>query len=94
MFKHLTNVNTYKYLDVLQALVDGYNATYHNSIKMQQRHVTDVHQSIIRLRLYGIAEKNDRCQAYKYDIGTKVRISTQRQTFSKVYLPSWSEEVS
>ena len=93
MFKHFTNVNTYRYVDVLQALVDGYNATYHRSIKMQPRHVRHVHQSIIRQRLYGASKKNDRRQAYKYDIGTWVRISKQRQTFSKGYLPSWSEEV-
>ena len=31
-------------------------------------------------------------QAYEYDIGTWVRISKQRQTFSKGYLPNWSEE--
>ena len=93
MFKHFTNVNTYRYVDVLQALVDGYNATYHRSIKMQPGHVRHVYQSIIRQRLYGASEKNNRRQAYKYDIGTWVRISKQQQTFSKGYLPSWSEEV-
>ena len=56
-FIHLTNVNTYRYVDVLQALLDGYNATYHRSIKMQPQHVRYVHQSIIPQCLYGTSEK-------------------------------------
>ena len=91
MFKHFTNVNNYRYVDVLQALVDGYNATYHRSIKMQPRHVRHIHQSIIRQRLYGTTGKEHR--VYKYDLGTWVRISKQRQTFTKGYLPNWSEEI-
>ena len=57
---------------------------------MQPRHV---HQSIIRQCLHGKSKKNDPPQVYKYDIGTWVRISKQWRTFSKGYLPSWSEEV-
>ena len=91
MFKYFTNSNTYRYVDVLPSLDDGYNATYHRSIKMQPRHVRRIHQSIIRQRLYSTTKKESR--VYKYDIGTWVRISKQLQTFSKGYLPNWSEEI-
>ena len=93
MFKYFTNSNTYRYVDVLPALVDGYNATYHRSIKMKPRDVRLIHQPIIRQRLYGTTKTNRRVRVYKYDIGTWVRISKQRQTFSKGFLPNWSEEV-
>ena len=32
-YKYFTAKNTYRYVDVLQSLVDGYNNTYHRSIK-------------------------------------------------------------
>ena len=91
MFKYLTNSNTYRYVDVLPSLVDGYNATYHRSIKMHPRHVRQIYQSIICQHLYSTTKKEYR--VYKYDIGTWVRISKQRQSFSKGYLPYWSEEI-
>ena len=94
MFKYFTNANTYRYVDVLQALVNGYNATYHRSIKMQPNNVRRVHQSIIRQRLYGVSKKERyRTKTYKYDVGAWVRISKQRLTFDKGYTPNWSEEI-
>ena len=94
MFKYFTHTNTNRYVDALPELVSGYNASYHRSIKMQPRRVRKIHQPIIRQRLYG-----DRQQAlrqkkrYKYNVGDLVRISKQRLTFSKGYLPNWSEEI-
>ena len=40
-----------------------------------------------------VHQKNEPRQVYKFDISTWVCISKQWQTFSKGYLPSWSEEV-
>ena len=92
MFKYFTNANTYRYVDVLQALVDGYNATYHRSIKMKPKDVRRAHQVIIRQRLYGVTKRH-RKKPYKYDVGTWVRISKQRLVFDKGYTPNWSEEI-
>ena len=92
MFMYFTNSNTYRYIAVLPSLVDGYNASYNRSIKMQPRHVRRIHQLIIRQRLYSTTKKESR--VYKYDIGTWVRISKQRQTFSKGYLPTGLKKYS
>jgi len=105
MFKYFTAENTYRYMDVLPALIRGYNSTYHRSIKMQPRRVRRIHQPLIRQRLYGkqtvkktmkkrktvLVEK--RVRTYKYAVGAWVRITRERQTFSKGYEPHWSEEV-
>ena len=32
MLKYFTSENTYRYVDVLQSLVNGYNGTYHRSM--------------------------------------------------------------
>ena len=58
---------------------------------MQPRHVRHIHQSIIRQLLYNTTKNESR--VYEYDICTWVLISKQRQTFSKGYLPNWSEEM-
>ena len=94
MFKYFTNANTYRYVDVLASLVRGYNATHHRSIKMKPKDVQRHHQSIIRQRLYGVTKKKrHRAKTYKYEVGAWVRISKQRLTFDKGYLPKWSEEI-
>ena len=92
MFKYFTSENTYRYVDVLQSLVNGYNGTYHRSIKMQPKRVRRIHQPVIRQRLYGETTKR-RVKAYKYNIGDRVRISKRQTTFAKGYLPGWSEEI-
>ena len=102
MYKHFTNANTYRYVDVLPSIMDGYNATYHRSIKMQPRRVRRIHQPRIRQRLYGKdtstkkqrrASTTTRAKTYKYNVEERVRISKQRHTFAKGYLPNWSEEI-
>ena len=52
MFKHFTTTNTSRYVDVLQSLVDGYNHSYHRSIKMRPVDVRESDSSLLRQRLY------------------------------------------
>ena len=84
MHKYFTSANTYRYMDVLPLIMDGYNATYHRSIKMQPRRVQRVHQPLIRQRFYGKVASTkkrrrrttvDRVKTYKYNVGAWVRIS-------------------
>jgi hypothetical protein len=90
MFKFFTAKNTYRYVDVLQSFIDGYNNTVHRSIKMKPVSVRERHQVAIRQRLYG---KRTVRKKYKYMIGDLVRITKSRLTFSRGYLPNWSEEI-
>ena len=97
-YKYFTAKNTYRYVDVLQLLVDGYNNSYHRSIKMKPNSVRKRHQIIIRQRLYGKLKsptklRTQRKKSYKYMIGDLVRIIKQRLTFARGYLPNWSEEI-
>ena len=98
MYKYFTAKNTYRYVDVIQSLVDGYNNTYHRSIKMKPASVRKRHQTIIRQHLYGVlklSEKRraERKKSYKYMIGDLVRIIKQRSAFARGYLPNWIEEI-
>lgn len=40
MYRYFTSANSYKYLNVLQALVRGYNESFHRSIGMKPSEVT------------------------------------------------------
>ena len=103
-YKYFTANNTYRYVDVLQSLIDGYNNTYHRSIKMKPINVRPEHTIQIRQSLYGIRIKKVRgtenikslkpsAKKYKYAIGDLVRITKARLTFNRGYLPNWSEEI-
>ena len=53
MYRYLTARNTYRYVDALPYLVQGYNATKHRSIGMAPRDVTRVEERQVWQRLYG-----------------------------------------
>ena len=90
MWKYFTYKNTYRYLDVLQDLVDSYNNTYHRSIGMTPNQVSSENEEFIRERLYG---EKKRPAKWRYILGDKVRISKARIAFKKGYLPNWSDEI-
>ncbi|RWS19333.1 uncharacterized protein B4U80_11101 [Leptotrombidium deliense] len=55
MFQYFTAHDTSKYIDVLQQLVDGYNSSYHRSIKMAPKDVNIENSKLVFKNLY----KND-----------------------------------
>ena len=91
MFKYFTAKRTTRYIDILPELVEGYNNSYHRSIKMRPIDVKVDDEPVIRRRLYGGMRKRS-VKKYKYWIGDLVRISKARRVFEKGYLPSWTEE--
>lgn len=96
MYKYFTAQNTYRYIDVLQKIIDGYNNTYHRSIKMKPANMKKHHQIQIRQHLYGVKEKdkkNTKSKNYKYMIGDNVRIIKTRLTFHRGYHQNWSNEI-
>ena len=93
IYKFFTAQNTYRYIDALQQIVDGYNNTHHRSIKMKPAMVRKEHEFAIRQRLYGSRASTRRSKKYKYSIGDLVRITKERLTFARGYLPTWSEEI-
>ena len=89
MFRYFTHRNTYRWVDVLDKLVESYNNSYHRSIGMTPNEVNFDNDDIVAKRLYPIKPK----PKWKYNVGDKVRISRARQVFRKGYLPQWTEEI-
>ena len=90
IYKYFTHKNTYRWVDVLQTLIDSYNNTYHRSIKMTPNQATDANADIVRANLYPPRETKS---VWKYRVGQKCRISKGKHVFHKGYREGWSEEI-
>ena len=85
IYKHMTSVSKNVYIDKLDDIADEYNNTYHRTIKMKPIHVKD--------NTYIDFEKEVNDKDPKFIVGEHVRISKDKNIFSKWYTPSWFEEV-
>ena len=80
----MTSVSKKFYINKLDDIVNKYNNTYHNTIKMRP---VD-----IKSNTYIEINKEIHDQNRKFKIVDNVRISKYKNFFAKVYTPSWSEE--
>ena len=81
----MTSVSKNIYFNVLDDIVDKYNNTYHNTVKMKP----------IDVKSNSYAEYNVDCNDKdpKFKIGDHVRISRHKKVSAKEYAPNWFEEV-
>ena len=91
MWKYFTYASTQRYLDVLPALVESYNNSYHRSIKMTPNQVNAQNEAEVRKRLY--PPKESFRPRWKFEVGEQVRLCQARRSFKKGYLPNWTEEL-
>jgi hypothetical protein len=91
MWKYFTANNSYKYIDVLQALVEKYNNSYHSSIKCTPIEAQKLeNRKKVFKNLYG---KNNAKRLPKFRIGDRVRITKKKNTFDKGFTPNWTDEI-
>ena len=82
------------YYDVLDDVVNEYNNTKHNTIKMKPKDVkndTTNSSAIARNNRIYIDEHNEK--SARYNVGDRVRISKVKNIFAKGYTPNWSREI-
>ena len=84
LYKHITATGENLYYDVLDDVLNKYNNTKHNTIKMKPKDVGD------NKRVY-IDEHNEKDSRFK--VGDRVRISKFKNIFAKVYTNNWSKEI-
>ena len=90
IYRYLTKHNTYRYIDVLDDLVQNYNNSYHRSIKCTPSEVNTTNQEKVWQTLYDSPSEDGR---NIIPIGSRVRISKTKRVFEKGYLPSWTFEL-
>ena len=81
----MTAISKNVYFDVLGDIVNKYSNTVHRTIKMKPIEVTSDCYT----------EYNEDCNVTKpkFKVGDHVRISKNKNIFSKGYTQNWSEEV-
>ena len=80
----MTAINKDVYYDVLDDIVNKYNNTKHNTIKMKPKDVGDDN------KVY-IDEHNKK--SARFNVNDRVRISKFKTIFAKGYTPNWSKEI-
>ena len=92
MWKYFTANNTHKYIDILPALVNKYNNTYHHSIRCTPKEALDPKNfTHVFEALYG--DTHELAKKPKYHVGDRVRIIKKKKTFEKGFTPNWTEEL-
>ena len=84
LYKYMTASGKNIYYDVLDDVVNEYNSTNHNTIKMKPIDIGD------NKRVY-IDEHNEKDSRFK--VGDRVRMSKFKNIFAKGYTPNWSKEI-
>ena len=93
MWRYFTYSKDYKYIDILDDLVNSYNNTYHRSIKCTPNSVNKKNSSQVFLNLYGLNSNNNSKISFKYNIGDHVRLAKNKRMFEKGYTNNWTREI-
>jgi ATPase subunit of ABC transporter with duplicated ATPase domains len=80
-----------RWIDVLPKFIQGYNNTYHRSIKMTPNEVNNETKSLVRQLLFADDQQPDTTAAFS--VGDHVRLSKHATVFDKGYTPNWQLEV-
>ncbi|GIX92844.1 hypothetical protein CDAR_392331 [Caerostris darwini] len=88
MYRVFTYRNSYKYLDILQPLIDSYNHSVHRSHGFAPANVREADEPLLYKSLYNISSPI----RFRFAVDDVVRISKAHKVFKKGYLPGWTEE--
>jgi len=92
--KHMTSQDnvSFKYIDVLQKLIDEYNNRYHQSIKMTPFQASQLkNRNQVMFNLYSNIEPIKSSKRFK--VKDRVRISIYKSVFIKGYKPRWTKDI-
>ena len=93
MWRKMTEIGSYTWINMLPQLINLYNNTPHSTIGMRPVDVTFSNENLILNKLKNRMLKNRGIKHSKYKIGDRVRISKFKKVFTKGYLPNWTNEI-
>jgi transposase InsO family protein len=93
IYKLMTFKRSSRYLDDLENLVRGYNSSFHRSIGMPPRDVTETNSRTVWDRLFGQGRKNTRTHTPKFRVGDSVLITRDKDIYGRGYTPNWRSEI-
>ena len=92
LHRYFTGVNSLRYIDVLQDIVDSYNNTYHRSIGRAPATVSLFNVGQVTRKLYGKIERSQP-KCFKFKVGDHVRLNLRKRLFKEGYKMNWTEEI-
>ena len=93
MWKQFSLRGSYRWIDIINSLLDRYNNKVHRSTGMKPVSVTEADVIKIMKRLYPPLSRSVATRPPGYTEGDYVRISKQKTVFDKGYTPNWSTEI-
>ena len=102
LYRYMVSNYTSRYINVLQDIINSYNATVHRSLGRAPKDVSPGNQAEVRTEQYVIKNKPKKYSRdrtirkplrYTFSIGDKVRISTRREAFSREYSTRFTGEI-
>lgn len=95
MWRYFTHKHTYRYVDILQDLLNSYNNSFHSSIKMRPSDVNSSNIMMVWRNLYDKQnlKQNINSEFGKLRVGDYVRITKYKHIFQKGYETNWSDEI-
>lgn len=91
MWKEFSLQGNYKWLHMLQKLVDKYNNTVHRTIKLKPKDVNKTNEIFLLNTIFKIEPLKNK--KFKFKVGDRVRISKNKTIFDKGYTQNWSNEI-
>ena len=93
MYRYFIHKQTYKYVNVLQDLVNNYNRRPHRSLfDKSPSSVRIENESSLWKKMYVDTAKKGTKKTFAFKAGDKVRISHLKYTFQRDYQQKWTEE--
>jgi hypothetical protein len=93
VYRYIMHKQNYKYVDVLQSLVNNYNQRPHTSLLQNSPASIKDDNPTLWKKMYIDTAENQKFQPFKLKIGDYVRLSYLKHPFSRDYQEKWTEEV-
>ena len=90
IWKYFTANNTKKWITILDKMVNVYNMTYHNTIKMAPNDVSWENRKLVFKNSFPKINDSRVC---RLKVGNKVRIAHYKKLFDKGYKINWTENI-
>ena len=92
MWKHFTHTSSYRWVDHLQKIINGYNHKYHRSIKMAPTDVNLANSGEVYQNLKESVRSRPTRVRRHLTVGSYVRVRELKGPFGKAYEENWSQE--
>lgn len=94
VYRYFIHRQTYRYIDVLQDLVDNYNSRPHRSLKgLSPVQINTQNEAKVWKSMYVDTVAPKKIKKYSLNVGDQVRISHLKYTFQRDYQQKWTEEI-